>query len=612
MKKAYLLTLAMAFGLAGCSQSSTQAEDYVQQQAPGPSENAEQTQVPESGTVSAQQDTTITCNGKNIEINGGGAFWNQTLLSITQPGTYTLKGSLDGAVAVNAKGKVTLVLDNISIQSDGISAIAVEQADQVTVRLAEGSQNSLTAAEPAADQETDAVLFSKDDLVIEGNGTLAVTGEASGIHGKDSAEIHDARLTIDCLNHGISGKDEILVDNAVLHITTKEGDGLHSSNEEKGTITLNSSTLEMTTADDGIDAEGLITIDRCSITLTAGGGSSAVSHTQGFAFGNRDQTSSESSAKGIKSAGDIELHAATLDLDTADDALHADGSISFFGGIYDIKTGDDAVHADGTITVSDGTIRIAESLEGMEASSIIIDGGDLTVHSYDDGINTTDGSGSTDMFRADTSSLTVNGGTVTVYADGDGIDVNGNAVINGGTIVVYGPENSANAAVDFNGTFTIAGGTLLAGGAAGMLEIPQNSADQALLVVGMTGSCIIQDEAGNTLLRYETEKNCQALIASAPSLKAGQAVTLIVDGENIGTFTLTEGVNMLNDEGMMNGSFGPPGSHGMPGEGFEGRPGGNGSPMNPGEGSEGMPGPNGEMPQPPQGGMVGPGHHGRR
>ena len=99
--------------------------------------------------------------------------------TITEAGTYRLTGNIDGTVVVDAdkSDKVELILDNVTILSADAPAIWVKKADKVTVTLAAGSVNSLANGGQFSGDE-DAALYSKDDLAIEGSGSLSVSSPA--------------------------------------------------------------------------------------------------------------------------------------------------------------------------------------------------------------------------------------------------------------------------------------------------------------------------------------------------------------------------------------------------------------------------------------------------
>lgn len=113
------------------------------------------------------------------------------------------------------------------------------------------------------------------------------------------------------------------------------------------------------------------------------------------------------------------------------------------------------VRANKTLTIESG-VFVIDTEEGLEATGVTINDGDITISASDDGINASD---KTDEF---TPYLIVNGGTITItMADGDtdGIDSNGDITINGGTISIDGPST-----IDYDGTAVLNGGTLILNG----------------------------------------------------------------------------------------------------------------------------------------------------
>ena len=83
---------------------------------------------------------------------------------------------------------------------------------------------------------------------------------------------------------------------------------------------------------------------------------------------------------------------------------------------------DDGFHADGALTINGGTISILQSYEGLEGSTVEINGGDIQLTASDDGVNAAGGSygDNWDSFRADGSHFVrITGGTLWVDAQGD-------------------------------------------------------------------------------------------------------------------------------------------------------------------------------------------------
>jgi formylmethanofuran dehydrogenase subunit C len=94
--------------------------------------------------------------------------------------------------------------------------------------------------------------------------------------------------------------------------------------------------------------------------------------------------------------------------------------------------------------------------EGLEATFIQINGGDIRISSSDDGVNAARKS------SIYTPAVEINGGTLTIVmgsGDTDAVDSNGNLTINGGTINITGQSS-----FDCDGTAQYNGGTIIING----------------------------------------------------------------------------------------------------------------------------------------------------
>ena len=84
------------------------------------------------------------------------------------------------------------------------------------------------------------------------------------------------------------------------------------------------------------------------------------------------------SAKAVKGGNGVYITDGTINIDSSDDAIHANDMVYILGGEIYISSGDDGIHADTTLDISGGTINISKSYEGIEAYTINISGGDIT------------------------------------------------------------------------------------------------------------------------------------------------------------------------------------------------------------------------------------------
>ena len=137
------------------------------------------------------------CSTAETEIpdkNGSDIIELKDSITIGKEGSYVLTGRLEGTVTIDAdkNSKVQLILDGVSIHSESSAAIYVKQADKLTITLAEGSENILSNGggfEVIDENNVDAVIFSKDDLSINGSGSLYVKAGGDGIDANGTLEI---------------------------------------------------------------------------------------------------------------------------------------------------------------------------------------------------------------------------------------------------------------------------------------------------------------------------------------------------------------------------------------------------------------------------------------
>ena len=260
-------------------------------------------------------------------------------LKITSGGVYTISNDIsNGGVIVDTTESVKLVLNGVSIKNSNGPAILVLNAELVEIELID--TNTLEDGTEYSTEYTDynAVIYSKDDLVISGTGTLNIKANyKDAITSKDTLVIKDGTYIIESADDGIRGKDSLTIESGNFTITSK----------------------------------------------------------------------------------------------------------------------DDALRSDGIITIENGTFDISAN-EGIEATYIKINGGEINIKASDDGINAANKS---DEYSA---TVEINGGNITItmgQGDTDGIDSNGDIIINGGIINVTG-----NSTFDYDGKGEINGGTVICNG----------------------------------------------------------------------------------------------------------------------------------------------------
>lgn len=228
-------------------------------------------------TDETKADESVT---NKTETASSGVSISGNIITITKEGTYVLSGALsEGQIVVDAdSAKVQLVLDNADITCASSAAIYIKNADKTFITLAEGSENILmnTAEYEAIDDNNiDAVIFSKDDLTLNGKGTLTINSEyGHGIVSKDDLKLVSGICNITAKNHALSGKDSVRIAAGTYNLTSGK-DGIHSENaddDEKGFVYIASGDFTIESTGDGIDASYVVQIDDGDFDITAGGG----------------------------------------------------------------------------------------------------------------------------------------------------------------------------------------------------------------------------------------------------------------------------------------------------------------------------------------------------
>ncbi len=508
----------------------------------------------------------IKLEGDAITVDGSGATVDGTTVTVTAAGTYDISGTLnDGQIIVNAadSDKVVLVLDGADITCATSAPIYVLSADKVVITLAEGTENSVTDGtayvfEDAESDEPNAAIFSKDDLTINGDGSLTVNANYNnGIVSKDDLKITGGTITVTAVNDGIKGKDSIAVKDGVITVTAGS-DGLQANNDEdteKGYIAIEGGTLAIISGLDGIQAETNLSASGGTITIVSGGGS--VNSSSGDNWGQpapgsaANDDSTVESMKGLKAGVALTITGGVLTIDSADDALHSNDSVTVSGGEIAISSGDDGIHANTTIEISGGDLTISKSYEGIESATITINDGTIHITASDDGVNVAGGNdgsalngrpGQNEFTASGNYHLYINGGYIYVDAGGDGLDSNGSADMTGGVAIVNGPTNSGNGALDAN-TFNVSGGLLVAVGSSGMAQAPSSTSTQYSVIhnfdsVQEAGTMIhIASADGEDILTFVPTKEYQSVVVSSPDLANGATYTVYSSGSSTGTAT---------------------------------------------------------------------------
>lgn len=291
-------------------------------------------------------------------------------ITITEEGVYVITGTASNCtIRVEAAddAKVQLVLDGVQITNDSSPAIYVVSADKVFVTTASsGNSLSVTGTFTAdGDTNTDAVIFAKDDITLNGTGDLTISSTANAISAKDELVVTGGTYDITCTEDALEANDSIAVCGGTFVIDT-EKDGLHSENSDDDTvgwIYISDGDFTITAGDDGIQATTVLQIDGGTFNISAVEGLEATS---------------------------VEINDGTFDISASDDGINASQKstacsiwIEINGGTLTITMGSgdtDAVDSNGSITVNGGTIDITAQSAFDYMTSGTLNGGTVTVN----------------------------------------------------------------------------------------------------------------------------------------------------------------------------------------------------------------------------------------
>ena len=268
-------------------------------------------------------------------------------VSVTKAGVYVLSGTANNVtvtVEVGDEDKVQIVLDGVSITNSNAPCIYVKNADKVFVTTQNDNSLSVTGAFTAdGETNTDAVIFSKDDLVLNGTGTLKIQSSDNGVTCKDDLKITGGTIHITCSADGLEANESLAVADGNITINTPK-DGVHVENDEDtstGYIYICGGTMNITAGDDGIHETTVCQIDGGTITTE--------------------------SAEGIE-ATYVQINGGTMTINASDDGINAANKSSayavtaeFTGGEVNINMGQgdtDGIDSNGNLYVKGGTLNI--------------------------------------------------------------------------------------------------------------------------------------------------------------------------------------------------------------------------------------------------------------
>ena len=444
---------------------------------------------------------------KYLTINVSGAHVNIAQSDdLAEEITYSLSGSsADGEFYMSGSYKATIELNGLSLTnttpiSSG-AAIHIQNGKRIKVKVMDGTTNTLV---DCASGSQKGAFYVKGHPEFSKSGVLNVVGNLKhAIKSGEYIELKEATLIVtSAQGDGINCGQYFLMKSGVLDIRGVTDDGIQCDiddtevgstgetadheDEDSGNIYLAGGQITINTAGiaaKGVKSEGdlIVTGGVIAITTTGKGkwdeedlktkaaaclGSDAKVVIAG---GTLTLTSTGAGGKGINCDAAFEMSGGEVTIVTQGALYYHNGTTentNYTGNTDNVNSdyysSSKGVKADGAITISGGKISVAtagRNAEGIESkTSMLISAGEVTVNSYDDGLNV----------GGDGSDLIISGGYVYSRAlNNDGIDGNGNVYVKGGLVYAIG-ANSPEVAIDANSEeqkkLYVQGGTLIAVG----------------------------------------------------------------------------------------------------------------------------------------------------
>ena len=491
-------------------------------------------------------------------------------LTITKAGTYKLSGEYQGQIKVETADSdaVRLVLDNANITNSSGAALNVVNADEVILYSASGTTNTISdGADYTAtgEDDPDAVVYSKADLTIAGEGTLKVNGNhEDGIHTSDGLVIASGTLEVNAANTGIKGKDYVDILGGTINVTAQQ-DGIKSTNdtdEGQGWTRLSNGTVTVNAGDDGFKASRVVEISGGSLTVeqsdegieaqyinVSGGDVNVTSADDGMnaSLKTSDSESTDSSANTSDAANQQQNNQQQGSLPgeqqngTSNQQQQGTGQPPAMSG-----TSQDGTSQNGTTGTGQQQNNTQNQSNQNMGQPPAMPGGNAQDGTSQNGTTGTGqqgmgqppqggmpGGGGGGTFEVVDAAINVSGGNITVNAEGDGIDSNGVTTLSGGTLIVNGPSQGGNAALDTNGDLLLNGATVLSGSTADMFEAPSTNSTSGYLKLTNSsgfeqGSTVqVADSSGKVVANYKvTKSNVQLVLVSSSSIVKGQSYTV--------------------------------------------------------------------------------------
>ena len=303
--------------------------------------------------------TTVTNTAQNLVADKANAATydvsETSQVKITEAGTYIVTGTCsDGNITVK-KGTtgVVLILKDLDLTSTTGATVSLNKGSEVKL-IIEGTVKLTDAENPADEDSTDADVAdafdgaalkakSGSNVYLTGSGSLTIDGSSC----KNGIKVGDAD----------DGIPSFVIDGGLTINITAANDAINGGYD----VTILSGTLNISSGDDGIHADRILTIgsNGNGPTINVNKSYEGMEGTVVNLFGG----------KGTVNASDDAINAANSDLSGYDFEINIDG------GTWYINANGDGIDSNGDINVSGGDTTVFGAADNGNAAIDVGDNG---------------------------------------------------------------------------------------------------------------------------------------------------------------------------------------------------------------------------------------------
>jgi hypothetical protein len=291
-------------------------------------------------------------------------------VSITAEGVYVLRGTVENitiVVEADDAAQVQLVLDGVSVTNDNAPVISVVSADNVFITTTDTTNVMRVSDDFVANGATtpDAVIFSSEDLVFNGVGSLEIDSPANGISSDDDLKVTGGTLIVTSSLDGLEANESVRIGGGDITIDSGK-DAVHAeygADDTVGFIYIADGTLRATAVEDGLRGTPLVQIDGGTIEIESAEGieGTLIQLNGGTITVNATDDGINAADKSSANSVAIEVNGGTIAVTVGQgdtDAFDANGDIFINGGTIDVIAPTSAFDADGVAELNGGTVTV--------------------------------------------------------------------------------------------------------------------------------------------------------------------------------------------------------------------------------------------------------------